>query len=152
MIATLAVVRPSSWNLPLFLHVLGAMALVGAMTSVTVLAWTGSLRPERAVLSKASLWTMLVLAVPSWLLMRLAAEWIYSKEDFSGKNDPNWIGVGFFVSDLGLLVLLVTTGFAFWWSRRGGIGWQGRVIGVLAPLYLALLALAWWVMAAKPAL
>ena len=148
----LAVVRPHAWDLPLFLHVLGAMVLAGALASVTVLAWAGARRPERAVLSKAAFGTMLVLAVPSWLVMRLAAQWIYSKEGFSGKNDPNWLGVGFTVGDLGLPVLLLTTGFAFWWSRRPASAWQSRVVGVLAPLYLAALAFAWWVMTAKPGL
>ena len=44
----LATTRPDSWALPLFLHVLGAMALAGAMTAVTVLALAGLRRPERA--------------------------------------------------------------------------------------------------------
>jgi hypothetical protein len=144
--------RPDSWGLPLFLHVLGAMALVGAMTAMTVLAWAGVQGSYREVLSKATFWTSLAVAVPAWLVMRVAAEWIYSKENFDGENDPNWLGVGFIVSDLGLVVVLVTTGLAFWWSRRGGRGWQGRTVAVLAPLYLAALAVAWWVMTAKSAL
>lgn len=32
----LAVVRPDSWNLPLFLHVLGAMVLVGTLATAAV--------------------------------------------------------------------------------------------------------------------
>jgi len=148
----LGLIRPDSWNLPLFLHVLGAMALVGGMTAVTVLAWVGARAPQRALLARATLWTTLVVAVPSWIVMRAAAQWIYSREGFDGKNDPNWIGVGFGASDVGLLVLLITACFAFWWSRRGGLGWQGRVVGVLAPLYLVLLAFAWWAMATKPGL
>jgi hypothetical protein len=144
--------RPDSWDFPLFLHVLGAMALVGAMTAVTVLAWAGTQGSYRQVLAKATFWTSLTVAVPAWLVMRVAAEWTYSKEGFDGKNDPNWLGVGFIVSDVGLLVVLLTTGLAFWSSRRGGTGWQGRTVAVLAPLYLAALAVAWWVMAAKPAL
>jgi hypothetical protein len=147
-----AVVRPDSWSFPLFLHVFGAMALVGALLAVTVLAWAAWRRPERAVLAKASFWAMLVLALPAWLLMRLAGEWIYSKEHYNGDNDPNWLGVGFTVGDIGLIVLLLTTGFAYWWSRRAGSGWPGRVVGVLAPLYVAALAFAWWVMTAKPSL
>ncbi len=148
----LATTRPDSWALPLFLHVFGAMALAGGMTAVTVLAWAGLRRPERAALARGAFWATLAVAVPSWIVMRGAAEWIYSREGYDGHNDPNWIGVGFGVSDVGLLVLLVTTGLAFWWSRRGGEGWQGRVIAVLAPFYLGLLAVAWWVMSAKPGL
>jgi hypothetical protein len=135
---------------PLFLHVFGAMTLVGAMGSVTTLAWAGWRRPERELIARASFWTMLVLSLPAWLLMRLAAEWIYSEEGFSGDNDPGWLGIGFLVADLGLLFLLATTGFAFWWSRRRGVGWQGRVVAILASIYLVLLAVAWFAMAGKP--
>ena len=120
--------------------------------AVTVLAWAGTRRSQRELLSKAAFRTMLALAVPSWLVMRLAGEWIYSKEGFDGKNDPNWVGVGFVVGDLGLLILLLGTGFAFWWARRPDSSWQPRVVGVLAPLYLLALAFAWWVMTAKPEL
>jgi hypothetical protein len=144
--------RPDSWDLPLFLHVLGAMALVGGTTAVAVLAWAGVRRPERAVLAGAAFWTALVVAVPAWIVMRAAAEWIYSREGFDGHGDPNWIGVGRGVSDAGLVVLLATTGLAYWWSRRAGVGWQGRAVGALSALYLVALAVAWFVMAAKPGL
>jgi hypothetical protein len=139
-------------NLPLFLHVLGAIVLVGAMASVTVLAWAGARRPQSALLANAAFRTMLVLAVPSWLVMRLAGQWAYSKTGFSGQDDPNWVGLGFIVGDVGLPILLLATGFAWWWVRRPASGWQSRVVGVLAPLYLVALAIAWWVMTAKPAL
>jgi hypothetical protein len=144
--------RPDSWDLPLYLHVLGAMTLVGGMTAVTVLAWAGVRRPEHALLARATLRTTLVIAVPAWIVMRAAAEWIYSREGFNGHGDPNWVGIGFLVSDVGLLVLLVTAGLSFWWSRRGGLGWQGRAVGIVGAVYLAALAVAWWVMAAKPGL
>ena len=142
--------RPDAWNLPLFVHVLGAMALAGAMTAVTVLAWAGVRGSQRAVLAQATFWTSLAVAVPSWIVMRAGAEWIYSREHYNGHGDPNWIGIGFAVSDAGVVILLLTAGAAYWWSRRGGDGWQGRAVGVLAPLYLAALAVAWWVMTAKP--
>ena len=146
-----ATTRPDSWAFPLFLHVLGAMALAGAMATVTVLALAGLRRSERGVLARATFWASLTVAVPAWIVMRAAAEWIYSRESYNGHDDPNWIGVGFAVSDLGLPILLLLTGFAYWWSRRAD-GWQGWVVVVLAPAYLALLAVAWWVMSAKPSL
>jgi hypothetical protein len=146
-----AVTRPDSWAFPLFLHVLGAMTLAGAMATVTVLAVAGIRRTERDVLARATFWASLAVAVPAWIVMRAAAEWIYSKEPYNGHDDPNWLGVGFVISDLGLPILLLMTGFAYWWSRRAD-GWQGWVVVVLAPAYLALLAVAWWVMSAKPSL
>ena len=144
--------RPDSWDLPLFLHVLGAMILVGGMIAVTVLAFTAGRASQHALLARATLWTSLVVVVPAWIVMRAAAEWIYSREPFNGHNDPNWVGVGFAVSDAGLLVVLLTTGLSFWWSRRGGEGWQGSALRAIGVLYLVALAFAWFAMAAKPGL
>ncbi len=84
--------------------------------------------------------------------MRIGAALIESKEKSSGAIDDNegWIGVGFAVAEPGLLLLLLATGFAFWWARRAGRGWQGRAVAVLSSLYLVALAVAWWAMSAKP--
>ena len=38
----LAMIRPDSWNLPLFLHVLGAIALFGGTLAVVVLGFGSS--------------------------------------------------------------------------------------------------------------
>ena len=51
---------------------------------------------------------------------------------------------------MGAVVLLVATGFAYWWTRRAGAGWQGRAVAALSSLYLAGLAVAWWAMSGKP--
>ena len=142
-------VRPDSWNLVLFFHVLGAMALVGAVATVIVLAATAGLRPERELLSRAAFRVTLLLVVPSWLVMRVFGEWTRSREGF-GDEDPTWLGIGYIVGDLGLLVILLTTAAAFWWSRRRGEGWQRLAVLALAGIYLAALAVAWFVMAGKP--
>ena len=48
MIDVLASIRPDSWNFPLFLHVLGAMVLVGAVTAAVVAQlWTVTLGGRR---------------------------------------------------------------------------------------------------------
>jgi hypothetical protein len=133
---------------PLFLHVLGAMVLVGAMIAVLVLTLAGRRLPEVASLRKAAFWTLLIVAIPAWVVMRVGAEWIYSKEFGSGGNDPTWVGIGFAVADVGLLVLLVTAGVAFWW-KRGGKPLAGGLVGGLSALYLALLAVAWLAMSGK---
>ena len=113
--------------LPLFLHILGAMTLVGAILAVLVLT----------------------AAIPAWIVMRVGAEWIYAKEfGSSNANDPTWVGIGFAVADAGLLVLLVTSGVAFWWNRAG-TQFAGRLVGGLAGLYLVLLAVAWLAMSGK---
>jgi hypothetical protein len=141
----LAVVRPDSWNFPLFLHILGATILVGAMASAA-LAARASASP---VIPRALPFRILLLvAIPSWLLMRVAGQWIDSKEDVQG--DPTWLGIGFTVGDIGLVVLLVATGVAWWAAKRPGTRWPRLTTTGLSLLYLAALAVAWWAMSAKP--
>lgn len=133
---------------PLFLHVLGAMTLVGAVLTVALLSWVAWARPDLGVLRRATWMTLLAVALPSYLLMRLAGQWIYSKEGFDGQNDPTWLGVGYGVADMGLLLLLVTLGVAFWWKRAGKPA-AGRIVAVLSSVYLVVLAIAWLAMSGK---
>jgi hypothetical protein len=144
----LASVRPGSWNLPLFLHVLGAMTLFGGTLAVAAFGWAAARRPERELLARVTFRTLLAVVLPAWIVMRIGAAWIESKEDISG--DPAWIGVGYAVSEPGLIVLLATIGVAYWAIRVRGAGWQPRAVAVLASLYLVALAVAWWSMSTKP--
>ncbi len=135
--------------LPLFLHVLGAMVLVGAMLAVLVVTVAAWRRPDVAALRRAALWTLLVVALPAWVVMRIGAQWIHTKEFGSaGGGDPTWVDIGFAVADLGLLFLLATSGVAFWWNRTGTT-LAGRLVGGLAGVYLAMLAVAWLAMSGK---
>lgn len=133
---------------PLFLHVLGAMTLVGAVLTVALLSWVAWARPALGILRRAAWTTLLAVALPSYLLMRLAGQWIYSKEGFDGQNDPTWLGVGYGVADLGMLLLLLTLGVAFWWKRQGKAV-AGRIVAVLSSVYLVALAIAWLAMSGK---
>jgi hypothetical protein len=136
-----------SEKLALFVHVLGAITLFGGTLSVATLAWAGVRRPQHELLSRATFRTLLALVIPAWIVMRIGAGWIESAEDVD--DDATWIGIGFIVAEPGLLILLLATGFAFWWSRRP-TGWQGRVVAGLATIYVAALAVAWWAMSTKP--
>jgi hypothetical protein len=138
----LALVRPDSWDFPLFLHVLGAMVLVGAMAATVIASGRGTL------LRGVAYRTMVFLVLPSWLLMRVAGQWIDSKEDLDG--DPAWLGIGFIVGDAGLLFLLVTAVLAWWAYRHPERSWPGRAVVGLASLYLLALLVAMWAMTAKP--
>jgi hypothetical protein len=131
--------RPHSFDLPLFLHVLGAMTLFGAILATMVTTWAGNRRAA---------WVSILTAVPAYVLMRGAAQWIYSKEGFTGHGDPSWLGIGFAIADAGLLVLLVTIGTVFWW-RRSGQALAGRISLGLSAVYLVLLAVAWLAMSGK---
>ena len=146
--AMLAAVRPNAWDLPLFLHVAGAMTLVGALGTTLTLAIAGMRRPDAQVLARGALLSLAAAALPAWVVMRAAAQWTYSKEHFSGHNDPGWIGIGFGVSDAGLIVLLAALALAYAWARKLR-PWAPRALGGLGGLYLALLAVAWLAMSGK---
>ena len=141
-------IRPSSFDFPLFLHVLGAMVLFGAALTSTVVSTAGWRRPDAGALRRTSFWALLAVGVPGYVAMRGGAQWIYSKEGFSGDDDPTWLGIGFIIADAGLLVLLLTIGFAYWW-RRSGNAVAARIVAGLSSLYLVLLAVAWLAMSGK---
>ncbi|MFL5918381.1 MAG: hypothetical protein ACJ74L_05925 [Gaiellaceae bacterium] len=140
-----AIVRPDSWNFPLFLHVLGAMALVGAVAALILLAAASRDRPW---LRRIAFRTMLVAVIPAWLLMRVAGQWLDSKEDIPG--DPGWLGVGFIVGDAGVLFLLLATIFAWIGARRSDRRWPAQTVAVLAAIYLIALLVAMFAMTGKP--
>ena len=133
---------------PLFLHVLGAMTLVGAVLVVVIVSLVAWRRPDLTVLRRAAWLTLVAVAIPAYIVMRVGAQWIYSKEGFSGTNDPRWIGVGFGAADAGMLILLVTSALAFWWQRSGK-ALAGRIVAVLSTVYLVVLGIAWLAMSGK---
>ena len=137
-----ALVRPESWNLPLFLHVLGAGVLVGAVGATVVIAIRAP--AMRRLLAR----TLGFLVLPAWLLMRVAGQWIDSREDIPG--DPAWLGVGFLVGDAGLVLLVITALIAWWGVRRPERRWPVRAVAVISGFYLIALFVAMWAMTAKP--
>jgi hypothetical protein len=145
----IAILRPHSWDFPLFLHVFGAMVLFGAILATTTLSFVGWRLPRVRALSRSTFWALLAAAIPAWILMRVGAQWAYSKEHHQlFEKDPTWIGIGFIIADLGLLILLLATGFSFWWQRSQKAV-AGRIVSGLALLYLILLAVAWLAMSGK---
>jgi hypothetical protein len=138
---------------PLFLHVLGAMTLVGAVLAAAIVSsvavpFVAQRRADLAILRRAAFLSLAVAGIPSYVVMRVGAQWIYSREGYSGKHDPTWLGIGFGVADAGLLILLVTSGLAYWWLRSGKAV-VGRIVAGLSTLYLLLLAVAWMAMSGK---
>jgi hypothetical protein len=141
----LAVVRPDSWDFPLFLHVLGAMVLVGGL--LTGASSLGFARGNVKFL-RLGYWSLLAVSLPGWILMRAGGQWIASREGWTkkGVDDPTWLGIGFFLADLGGLILLVSL-------ILGGVGVyrlrERKGSGLLkATLWLSILLLAAYVVAA----
>jgi hypothetical protein len=153
---TVLAIRPDSWNFPLLLHVGGAMLLVGSLT-IAIVAFVQSWREadpdSSARLFRFGALTMFFAALPSYIVMRGAAQWIVSKEHLENSN-VSWIGIGFATSDFGGLILLLTlilTGIALRRTRRGaGLGKLAKVGSALPLLLLALYVIAIWAMTTKP--
>ena len=151
MTTLLAMPRPDSWNFPLFVHVLGAMVLVGGLlTGASILLFA---RGDPRFL-RLGYWTLLAVALPGYVVMRIGAQWIYSRSVYDDlPEDPTWIGIGFIVADLGALLVLIAL-------ILGGVGVRrlrdGRGQGLLkaamiiAWVVLAAALVAVWAMAGKP--
>jgi hypothetical protein len=152
----LAAIRPDDWNLALFLHVLGAMTLVGSLVLVAV-----SLASARGGDSAAALRlgyrSLLLGVIPGWIVMRATAQWIASKEGLDDLEEPPaWVDIGFVTSEPTLLLLIaatVCTGMAARRAREGG----GRSFGglntaalVLVTISLLAYVVAIWAMSTKP--
>jgi hypothetical protein len=148
----LAAIRPDSWNLPLFLHVLGAVCLFGAIASVLVLGLAAhrNTAGHAPLLARVSFWTLVLLALPAWILMRVGAQLIADKEFPGNTPNPDWLGVGYGVSEGGLVLLIVLGILAFFSMRRGGAGRTAAAVPALAGLYVVALAVAWFAMSGKP--
>jgi hypothetical protein len=147
----LAAIRPDSWNFPLFLHVIGAMILVGGL-----LSGAGALAFARGEvrLLRLGYGSLLAVSLPGWVLMRIGAQWIYSKEGWDDVPDePGWLSTGAFIGDVGgliLLVSLVVGGVGVYRLREGrGAGLLQATL-VLSVILLAAYVVAVWAMTGKP--
>jgi hypothetical protein len=164
--------RPTDWNFPLFVHILGAMILVGVvMTCAAALAFAGGNVKQL----RFGYYTLLFVGLPGLIVMRLGAAAIWHKESnhsFLGAvfphpgKDPGWIEIGGTVADLGgagLVLALILGWFGIRRLERGNddflakIPVVGKMEGALLLkgtllISLALLAgyvLAVWAMAGK---
>ena len=159
----LAAIRPDSVNFPLFLHVLGAMLLVGLLLAVVAAIVIGWRRddPDASVgLTRMGLWTVIAGVLPSYILMRVGAQWTESEEfgDLEGTakeavEDSTWLGIGYITADLGALLLLISIVLAIIGLRRtrnGGGAGLGRAVGIISALLLAAYVVAVWAMTVKP--
>jgi hypothetical protein len=138
---------PTTPEAQVFIHVLGAITLFGATGAVAVLALAARGRAEQAPLARASYWTLLVLALPAWLLTVVFGSWVESAGDWP--EGLGWLDLGAAIGDAGLLVLLLAAFLAFRWQRGATSARLPTAICVLTSLYLVALAVAWWVMSTK---
>jgi hypothetical protein len=152
-VSLLAAIRPDEWNVPLFLHVLGAMALVGTL----VLAGTGLAGVARGDGSRSlrlAYRSLLIGALPAWIVMRVAAQWVADEEGL-GDEPPQWVDIGFMTSEPTFLLIIVATILTGVGARKaardgGGGGTQGRIAAVLIAISLIAYVFAIWAMTTKP--
>jgi hypothetical protein len=153
----LAAIRPDSVNLPLFIHVFGAMLLVGTLLAVTLVTVLGWRSPENAPgLSRFALKTLLLGVLPAYILMRIGAQWTESEQNYPDDFEPAWIGVGYITADAGALLILISLILGAIGLRKlrdgsdGGVRFA-RIVGVISIILLAAYVVAVWAMTAKPA-
>jgi hypothetical protein len=140
-----ALIRPDAWNLPLFLHVLGAMLLFGTVGTVALAGFATRTHADHLpLLTRVTQRTYLLGVIPAYILMRAGAQWIDSKE-FPGGGEPGWVGVGFLVSDAGAVLLLIV-GILLVVRRQRVL----LAVPVLTAIYVVALAVAWIAMSGKP--
>ena len=141
-------------ELPLFMHVLGAMLLVGALAFVAVTILIGWRSSERAVpLTRLALRAIPYGVLPAYVVMRVGAQWTEAEFDLPDDVEAAWIDIGYITADAGALLLLVSLILSWIGLRKlragGGLA-LGRAVGVISLVLVAAYVVAVWAMAAKP--
>ena len=141
----LALIRPGDQNFPLFLHIFGATVLFGTVATVAIAGFASrSHAGYEQLLARVAQRTFLLGIVPAYVLMRGGGQWIDSKEFTSG-DEPGWVGVGFLVSDAGVILLLIV-GILLAVRRQRVL----LAVPILTAIYVVALGVAWVAMSGKP--
>ena len=153
--ATIAAIRPDEWELPLFVHVLGALALTSAFT-LTAIYLFSSWRSGSEANLRLALRSLTLGVFPAWIVLRGSSEWIADKEGYADLDDPpEWINIGYMVTDTGFLLILISSLLGWLALRKVRAGGDGpvltaRVAAVLIALLLVMNVVAIWAMTTKP--
>lgn len=141
--------RPDSWNFPLLLHVAGAAVLFGSVAAAVVSTLVADRVAQPDFMRRLAFRSLLIGGLPAYIVMRIGAEWLYSKGYDDVEDEPTWLGIGYIVADLGLLVFVIALALAgvAVWKRHSGLG---KAAGILGALLLVGMVVAVWAMGAKP--
>ena len=130
-------------NLALFVHVLSAMVLVGSLVLVVTALASDNLRLGYR--------TLLIAVLPSWIAMRVAAQWVLSEQGLDDLDPPPaWVDIGFITSEGSLLLLIAATVCAGMAARRARGGGLRTATLVLVGITLIAYVVAIWAMSTKP--
>ena len=149
--------RAAEIDVPLFLHVAGAMILVGLLVAAAlglVLGWRAGDAQTAVPLTRFGLLTLMA-AFPAWVLMRVGAQWTYSRAGWEdAPEEPSWLGIGYVTADLGGVLLLVSLVVGVVTLRRlrgaDAVPRLARVAAAIAVLLSLAYVVAIWAMTAKP--
>jgi hypothetical protein len=149
----LAAIRSDAVSLALLVHVAGAMVLVGGLVTAAaalVLGW----RDTTPRLLRIGYFSLLAVALPGWIVMRVGAQWTESRENLpEAVEEQAWLGIGYVTADLGgilLLVALIAGGIGVRRLSAGGGSGLLRVSTIVSVLLVAAYVVTVWAMAGKP--
>lgn len=151
----LAAIRPGEQDFALLLHLVGATVAFGAIvaSATCVVRSRGDLR-----LLRLGYFSLLYVALPGWILMRLAGQWLFNLQHWDTVEgqvgQQAWLTIGFIVADWGgilFLVALALGGVGIARLRRGeeGAGLL-RAMTIIALILAVAYAVAVWAMTGKP--
>jgi hypothetical protein len=151
----LAAIRPDDQSFALLLHLVGATVVFGALlaSATSLLLARGEPR-----LLRLGYFSLLLVALPGLILLRLAGEWLYRLQDWNQLPDqidePAWLKIGFIVADWGGLLLLLALALGGIGVHRLGNGKGGTLLLKATMLISLILILAYtvavWAMTGKP--
>ena len=151
--SVLALIRAHDTIVPLFLHIAGAMMVVGALTLASVYL-IASWRSGSVALVRTAYMTLFYAALPGYIVFRIGAEWIADKENYTNV-DVTWLNIGYSVSDAGALLLIIALiigGISVRRMNRGGTPspMAARIVTGLVAIVLVAYLVAVWAMTVKP--
>jgi hypothetical protein len=141
-------------DIRVFIHVAGAMALVGTLTLAVFALVNAHRRGDEAAVRFA--YRVLVRAVlPAYVVMRIGAQLVVSHEHLD-KLKAAWLDIGFMTSDGGALLLLITIAISGRRLKRTKSGEASahaaglRAATALCGVLIAAYIVAVWAMTTKP--
>jgi hypothetical protein len=145
--------RAAEAKLPLFLHILGAMVLVGALL-LAVTALIAAWRSGSPRFTRLAYMTLFYAALPGYIVFRIGAEWVADKEGYSNAK-LTWLDIGYSIGDGGALLLLISLvigGVSVRRMNKGGTPSPiaARVVTGLVSVTLIAYLVAVWAMTTKP--
>ena len=153
----LAAIRPDDQSFARLLHLFGATIAFGGLLAcaTSLLLAQGETR-----LLRLGYFSLLLVTLPGWILMRLAGQWLFDQQNWSDLppdiNNPAWLKIGFIVADWGGVLFLISLVVGAIGVRRlqTGNGSSAatllRSTMVISLILAVAYAVAVWAMTGKP--